>query len=148
MKIKTSYWIFTILCVAPMLASGTAFSIPAPFAVQGMAHLGYPEYLTRFLGVAKALGAVTILVGRFPRLKEWAYAGFVFDLIGAAYSHLESGDGPKMLPALVILAFTLLSYFYWKRLAGKTASCASVSAEGSRDSKSDDTADTAPAAVR
>ena len=34
----------------------------------------------------KVLGAIAILAPRFPRLKEWAYAGIFFDLTGAAAS--------------------------------------------------------------
>jgi DoxX-like family len=55
-------------------------------------HLGYPFYLIAFLGVAKLLGVVTTLIPGFPRPKEWAYAGFVFDLAGAMYSGISVGD--------------------------------------------------------
>jgi uncharacterized membrane protein YphA (DoxX/SURF4 family) len=48
--------------------------------------LGYPMYFFAILGIWKALGAIAILVPRFPRLKEWAYAGIFFDLTGAAAS--------------------------------------------------------------
>ena len=48
--------------------------------------LGYPTYFFVILGVWKVLGAIAILVPRFPRLKEWAYAGIFFDLTGAAAS--------------------------------------------------------------
>jgi hypothetical protein len=55
-------------------------------------HLGYPTYLLPFLGVAKTLGVLAIVVPGFPRLREWAYAGLTFDLSGALYSHLSVGD--------------------------------------------------------
>ena len=48
--------------------------------------LGYPMYFFAILGFWKVLGAIAILVPRFPRLKEWAYAGIFFDLTGAAAS--------------------------------------------------------------
>jgi hypothetical protein len=48
--------------------------------------LGYPMYFFAILGAWKVLGAIAILVPRFPRLKEWAYAGIFFDLTGAAAS--------------------------------------------------------------
>ena len=112
---KTAYWVFTLLFALPLLASGTGFSIPAPFAVAGMAHLGFPVYMTRFLGVAKLFGAIAVLTGFSQRIKEWAYAGLVFNLIGASYCHLCSGDGPKTLPALVVLVFGVTSYYYWRK---------------------------------
>jgi hypothetical protein len=43
-------------------------------------------YFFAILGFWKVLGAIAILVPRFPRLKEWAYAGIFFDLTGAAAS--------------------------------------------------------------
>ena len=63
-----------------------------PDAVAMFIHLGYPLYLLPFIGIAKILAVITILIPGFPRLKEWAYAGLVFDLVGAFYSHLSVGD--------------------------------------------------------
>ncbi|SMG65112.1 conserved hypothetical protein, partial [methanotrophic bacterial endosymbiont of Bathymodiolus sp.] len=57
-------------------------------AVVLFAHLGYPSYLLPFLGVAKLLGILAILIPGFPRIKEWAYAGLTFDLVGAMYSSI------------------------------------------------------------
>jgi uncharacterized membrane protein YphA (DoxX/SURF4 family) len=115
-KIKNIYWVFTLLFILPFFASGIGFCLAAPPAVEGMAHLGYPVYLIRFLGVAKLLGVVAVLTGLFPRLKEWGYAGLAFNLIGASYSHLCAGDGPKALGPFVILLLEALSYFYWRKL--------------------------------
>ena len=42
-----------------------------------------PAYLISFLSIAKILGVIAILIPGFPRIKEWAYAGLMFDLIGA-----------------------------------------------------------------
>lgn len=54
--------------------------------------LGYPLYLLPFIGVAKLFGVAAILL-RVPwRIKEWAYAGFAFDSLGAVYSHISVGD--------------------------------------------------------
>jgi uncharacterized membrane protein YphA (DoxX/SURF4 family) len=54
--------------------------------------LGYPAYFLVILGVWKLLGAVAVVIPRFPRLKEWAYAGVVFNFTGALVSHVASGD--------------------------------------------------------
>jgi uncharacterized membrane protein YphA (DoxX/SURF4 family) len=112
---KITYWIFTVLCILPLAGSGFGFLTLRPYAIEGMSHLGYPVYIIRFLGLAKLLGVLAILAGTFPRIKEWAYAGFVFNLLGAFYSHLSAGDGPKVFGPLIILSFTLLSYWYWKK---------------------------------
>ncbi len=79
--------------------------------VEAMAHLGYPVYFMKVLGVAKLLGAIAIVFPRFPRLTEWAYAGFSFTFIGAAFSHFSSGDGVGMMATpLVIFGILMVSY--------------------------------------
>lgn len=94
---KVAYWIFTALTAALMIVSAIPDVLLVEGAVQIFEHLGYPRYLLPFLGVAKLLGAIAILQPWFPRLKEWAYAGITFDLIGALYSHLSVGDGIQFL---------------------------------------------------
>src|SRR5262245_65309325 len=53
--------------------------------------LGFPLYFTRLLGVWKILGGLAILAPGFPRLKEWAYAGMLFDLIGGSVASAAMG---------------------------------------------------------
>ncbi|MGH9819924.1 MAG: DoxX family protein, partial [Pyrinomonadaceae bacterium] len=86
------YWIFTALLTGFMLLGAIPDVLQIPDAVSFIAHLGYPAYLLTFLGVAKILGSFAVLVPGFPRLREWAYAGLTFDLLGALYSHLSVGD--------------------------------------------------------
>ena len=92
---KTLYWIVTSLTAAFMLLASIPDVLRLPQAVSIFGHLGYPVHLLPFLGIAKTLGIVAILVPGFQRLKEWAYAGLVFDVIGALYSHLSVGDSPS-----------------------------------------------------
>jgi uncharacterized membrane protein YphA (DoxX/SURF4 family) len=113
---KTKYLVFTGLAMLPLTLSGIGFLLALPPAIQGMTHLGYPVYLIKFLGVAKVLGVLAILAGTFPRIKEWAYAGVVFNLVGAIYSHLCSHDGVKAIGPMATLIFAALSYVYWKKL--------------------------------
>src|SRR5580658_356288 len=76
--------------------------------------LGYPMYFFAILGIWKALGAIAILVPRFPRLKEWAYAGIFFDLTGAAASCALSGGygayGFHVIAPLIITGFLVVSW--------------------------------------
>ncbi len=53
-----------------------------------VAILGYPLYFVYIIGICKMLGAIAIVAPRFPRLKEWAYAGLVFNMTGAFLSWL------------------------------------------------------------
>lgn len=112
------YWAATGLFAFAMLGSGAMNASGAPEILEGMKHLGFPEYLPRILGVWKLLGVAAILAPRLPRLKEWAYAGFLFNLTGAAASHAFSGDAiGQILPPLVLLSVGMLSW--WLRPADR-----------------------------
>ncbi|MEP6848146.1 MAG: DoxX family protein [Acidobacteriota bacterium] len=99
-----------------ILLSAIPDVLRAKDAVDFIVHLGYPVYLLPFLGLAKILGSLTVVLPRFPRLKEWAYAGIVFDLIGALYSHLSVGD-PASFWIFPVVGLTLAagSYTFWRR---------------------------------
>ncbi|MGB7266832.1 MAG: DoxX family protein [Terracidiphilus sp.] len=93
MKTKSiAYWTTTIL-IAFFIGSGGILQVAhVKTSVDGFVHiLGYPAYFVTILGVWKILGPIAILVPRFPRLKEWAYAGIFFDLTGAAASTAAVG---------------------------------------------------------
>jgi DoxX-like family len=116
MKAKTvTYWTTTIL-VAFFIGGGGAAQI-AQFV--GKPHgvvplLGYPMYFFGILGVWKVLGAIAILVPRFPRLKEWAYAGIFFDLTGAAVSCAAVGGyGAYAFHVIAPLVLTVLTVASW-----------------------------------
>ena len=117
--LRVLYWVVTLLFVVPQLWSATQMLIEAPRMTATIVGLGYPIYVMKILGVAKILGAAAILYGRFPLLKEWAYAGFTFDVIGAFCSHVGAGDPIYVaLVPLVFFAVQMVSYFLWKRLEG------------------------------
>src|SRR5450631_2014790 len=116
MKAKIiAYWTTTIL-VAFFIGSGGVAQLAQ---YQGNPHgvvpvLGYPMFFFAILGFWKALGAIAILVPRFPRLKEWAYAGIFFDLTGAAASCAFSGGyGVYAFHVLAPLLITGLCVTSW-----------------------------------
>src|SRR5690348_10252693 len=83
MKLKLiGYWVATAVFVPQMLiaAGGELLLKPGGGIDQIRVHEGYPAYVLTLMGVWKLLGIIAFLVPRFPRLKEWAYAGFFFDL--------------------------------------------------------------------
>jgi uncharacterized membrane protein YphA (DoxX/SURF4 family) len=112
MKMKSiGYWAATGVSALALLVGGVADIASPPSLAAGLAHLGYPPYLSAILGTWKLLGAVALLAPGFPRLKEWAYAGILFDLSGAALSHGLSGDGAaKIMTPLVLLAIAAASW--------------------------------------
>jgi uncharacterized membrane protein YphA (DoxX/SURF4 family) len=110
-KTKIGYWATTGLVAFGFAAGGLADLSRSADVRAGLEHLGYPLYLAVLLGVWKVLGAVAIVVPRFPRLKEWAYAGMVFDLSGAFFSHASVGDpAPKLIAPLLLLALLVASW--------------------------------------
>jgi hypothetical protein len=109
---KRLYWTVTGLMAALMLLAAVPDLLRIPGAVTIFGHLGYPRYLLPFLGAAKTLGVLVVLVPGVPRLKEWAFAGLMIDVIGALYSHLSVGDGPgEWMPAAIALLLVSLAYF-------------------------------------
>jgi hypothetical protein len=98
----------TGLIVAVMSLSGVANLVRPERVTVMLHHLGYPEYFPAILGTAKLLGVVAFALPGTRRLKEWAYAGFTFDLLAALVSHLAVHDGiadtAGVLALLLVLA--------------------------------------------
>ncbi|MBS1565233.1 MAG: DoxX family protein [Bacteroidetes bacterium] len=117
-KTNIIFWVITGLFAAFMLFSSIPDILLTPEAKAFMGHLGYPDYFTVFIGVMKVLGIIAILVPGFPRVKEWAYAGLSFDLIGATYSVIAR-EGFQLPVVIMLLPLVLcgISYSYFhKRL--------------------------------
>ena len=115
---KILYWVFTVLILALMLFSAISTFIPNPQGAEIAKHMGYPLYIFKFLAVAKILGVIALLVPGYARLKEWAYAGFFFDLVGATYSFIVIGDPvASWAPMFIFIAILFGSYiFYHKKI--------------------------------
>lgn len=104
-----AYWVSTAVVVAAFLASGVANLIHIPHIASDMTRLGYPRYFSTVLGGWKVLGAVAVLAPGMAMLKEWAYAGMIFDLTGAAVSRGAIGDGVAMVIAPLALCCVVLA---------------------------------------
>ncbi len=94
-----------------------------PQVAEAFTHLGFPAYFRVELSCAKLLGVVLLLAPTPARLKEWAYAGFAFDLGSAIVAHLSVGDGPQAWGwAAATGVLWALSYVLWRRLQASPAS--------------------------
>lgn len=111
---RIAYWTTTGL-VAFFLVSGAIGELSQQAGtMETVTILGYPAYFLTIIGLWKIAGAIAILVPRFPRLKEWAYAGIVFNMTGAFVSHAAVGDygaGAYHLIATGVIA--LLAVVSW-----------------------------------
>ena len=118
-KIKTLYWIFTILFSGLMIFTAIPGIKPQPESIQ-LIHdgLGYPVYFISFISIAKLLGSLVLLIPGCDRIKEWAYAGLFFDLVAAIYSGIAvTGKfDPMMLTMVLWIIPGILSYIYFHKL--------------------------------
>ena len=110
---KIIYWVATLWLALGMLSTGIVQLISVDEEVENITQLGYPAYILTIIGVWKMLGVATVLVPKFPLIKEWAYAGFFFAMSGAIISHLASADPIKeIFPPLLLLVLTVLSWYF------------------------------------
>jgi DoxX-like protein len=93
-----------------MFVSGVLYLIGPPPLMAALRVLGYPEYFLHLLGAAKLLGAAALFAPPRSRLREWAYAGFTFDLSFAVASHLAAGHAADVVPPLAALGLLGASY--------------------------------------
>jgi hypothetical protein len=101
----------TALAVAAFLGSGLANLFRVDHVAHDMARLGYPPYVMSVLGTWKVLGAIVVAAPRLSRAKEWAYAGMIFDLTGAAASRAAIGNvGGAVLVPLAVAVIVLMSW--------------------------------------
>ena len=114
---RSFYWLTTALIALETFVGGVVDLahlrtgvVSGPFAADVVTGLGYPVYVLSIIGVWKILGAITLIVPRFPRLKEWAYAGIVFELSGAVASLGASGRTAELIAPLLLLVLTLASW--------------------------------------
>src|SRR5215831_13663339 len=129
-----AYWACTAIVAWEMVAGSMWDLLRIEFVRGVFDHLRYPHYLLLIIGVWKLPCAVTLFVPRFPRLKEWAYAGAIFNYTGAAASHFLVGDGPnKWMVPFIFAVITLASGCVdrsARRDRGVPGRCALDAAEG------------------
>ena len=118
---NTGYWVATVLFSLVYFGSGLADVLHASPVIETLGHLGYPAYFASIIGPWKIAAAITLVAPKLPKVKEWAYAGVVFDLTGALASHAIVGDhGPKQIVPIVLLGLLVVSYRsrFGNRVAG------------------------------
>ena len=120
-KNKIIFWVSTAIIflfegVMPALTSHTEL------AVQGIRHLGFPDYFRVELTIFKVVGAILLMIPKIPvRIKEWVYAGFGINLISACVAHvMVDGVVFNSLFPLIIFGILIVSYVYYHKLNGTT----------------------------
>lgn len=112
------YWVATIWLSLGMMVSGVAQLLQTEQEVELFTKLGYPAYFMIILGIWKVLGVISVLIPKFPLVKEWAYAGFFLSMSGATISHLAAGSPPvELIGPLLLIVLTIVSWYF--RPAGR-----------------------------
>lgn len=114
------YWIITILFCLIMFGAGVSELAQTEVIINSLKVIGFPTYILPLLGTLKILGAITLLVPTWQTLKEWAYAGFTFDFVGAIYSFAIVRPDFQMdfIFAPVCLFLCLTSYVFYRLQSG------------------------------
>ena len=107
---RIAHWIITSIVALETGVGGIMDLLRTEHVRLVITHLGYPAYLLTILGLWKIPGAIVLFTRRFPRLREWAYAGIFFEMSGAAFSHALFHDLQYMT---ITLTFTLLTLASW-----------------------------------
>jgi hypothetical protein len=110
---KIIYWVATLWLALGMVSTGIVQLLRIKEEVDLMTHLGYPIYFLTILGIWKLLGVITVLLPKFPLLKEWTYAGFFFAMSGAVFSHFASGsDASQFFGPVLLIVLTVVSWYF------------------------------------
>lgn len=119
--INITYWICTIIFAILMIFASVGGIQPNADAIKVIHDgMGFPIYFIQFISVVKLIGVAVILIPGLDRIKEWAYAGLFFDLIGATYSGIAAAGkfDPVMLSLLIWFVPGILSYYFWHKKIG------------------------------
>jgi uncharacterized membrane protein len=115
-NIKIIYWVLAVLFALAMLGDAYGGISKQEAGQEVMRHLGYPIYIMVITGVFKLFGAIAILQNKYKTIKEWGFAGFFINFIGAFASRAFMGDAVGLLaPPIVMLLIMFTLYYFWKR---------------------------------
>lgn len=110
---KIIYWVATLWLALGMTSTGIVQIIRMDEEVELMTRLGYPNYFMTIIGVWKIFGVITVLIPKFPLVKEWAYAGFFFAMSGAIISHFAVADAAiEYFGPTLLLVLTVVSWYF------------------------------------
>lgn len=117
-KIKITYWFILVFVTLGMLVSAVPSVLKLPYAVEHFCNvLKLPEYLLVFTGALKLIGLVALYIPKYPKLKEWVFAGFTFDLLGAWYCNFSAlGSFSATIPIIIYLSMLFLLYYLYKKI--------------------------------
>lgn len=109
------YYVSTGLFTLIMLFSVSMYLTKTEMIKEAFTGFGYPAYLVYPLAIAKILGLVALWGIKSKTIKEWAYAGFFFNIVLAFFAHVMIHDGEQLF-SLLCFIFLTTSYLMFKKL--------------------------------
>lgn len=110
---KIIYWIATLWLALGMTSTGIVQLLKTPEEIDLMTRVGFPVYFLTLIGIWKLLGVVAVLSPKFPLLKEWAYAGFFFNMTGAVFAHaVTGGSALDFFGPMLLIVLTAVSWYF------------------------------------
>ncbi|WP_298900337.1 DoxX family protein [uncultured Psychroserpens sp.] len=116
---KIVYWIFTGLLSALILTSATRYFLDIETFRGHFVSFGYNGRIVIPLAIAKILGVAIILSNKIQFLKEWAYAGFLFNFLLALEAHIATKDNLYFGPVIALVLLAGSYTFYRRAYMGK-----------------------------
>ncbi len=104
------YWSLLLLLAAFFLISGLGELTKNPSTYLKTLKMGYPPVFIAALGVAKICGVIVLLIPNIKRLKDWAFAGFTFDVIFAFISALSVNNTTDCIKAVIVFGVLILTH--------------------------------------
>jgi len=106
---KILYYVSTGLLTFLMLFSVGNYFFNYDMVAGLFKEFGYPTYIIYPLAIAKLLGLYAIWFSKCTPLREWAYAGFFFNVLLAFFAHYMISDGEQLV---AVMAFVFVSISY------------------------------------
>jgi DoxX-like family len=92
------YWIATGLFTLLFAASIVLTLGDLETSYRSYTHLGFPIWSVFFNAIGKILGLAAIHWNKSRTLKDFAFAGFLFDLLLALCAHIAQRESDVLLP--------------------------------------------------
>ncbi|CAN5844081.1 hypothetical protein BH11BAC4_BH11BAC4_09230 [soil metagenome] len=117
-QIKSAYWISLVLMTIVMLISSVPCVLKLDYAVEHFCKvLKLPEYLLVFTGLTKLIGLMLLYIPNISKIKEWVFAGFAFDLMGAWYCNFRGMNSfTATIPIIIFMVILFAVYYFNKKL--------------------------------
>ncbi len=112
---KILFWSSTGLLSTFIIISAAMYFFNYEVVKEAFMSLSYPVYLIYPLAIVKIAAVVVLLIPKKVVVKEWAYAGLLFDFILAFFAHIMISDGNQMTAVIAIILLSV-SYVFYKKV--------------------------------